>query len=259
MRDGVKSTTARSVLTLSLHDVEVLTPQILEERCDQLKTFLFAGHDTTSTTIIWSIDELSRTPHALKAVHNELDELFGPRSESADDAVREKLLAPNGGDLVRRMTYISAVIKETLRLHPPAGSIRMAQPGTNFAVSTPQSNYAVDGRWLYINHSIIHRDEAVFGDTANNFVPERWLQGKDGDNAYPSSAWRPFERGPRNCIGQDLANVEARVIIAMLVRRYKFVKVGLGEINLEKDGHPKLDEKGRLKVVSELYSVSLRS
>lgn len=119
IRDGVKSK-LRSVLTLSLQDIEVLTPEILEETCDQIKTFLFAGHDTTSTTIIWCIYELSRTPYALKAVREELDGLFGQTEAghvSSVDAVRDKLLAPNGGELVNRMTYISAVIKEVMRLH----------------------------------------------------------------------------------------------------------------------------------------------
>lgn len=259
-RDGVKPK-SRTVLTLSLYDIEELTPEIMEETCDQLKTFLFAGHDTTSTTIIWSIYELSRTPHALKAVRHELDEIFGARKGadgSVTDLVREKLLAPNGGELVHRMTYISAVIKEVLRLHPPAGSIREAKAGTKFAVSTPQGTQEVDGRWLYLNHNIIHRDRSVFGDTADDFVPERWLQGKGGDDeSYPASAWRPFERGPRNCIGQDLANIEARVIIAMLARRYEFVKVGLGEFELDEKAQPKVDDKGRFKVVAELYSVSL--
>lgn len=65
-------------------------------------------------------------------------------------------------------------------------------------------------------------------------------------------------RGPRNCIGQELANIEARVIIAMLARRYEFVKVGLGEFDLDRDGHPTVHDKGRFKVKSELYSVSAK-
>lgn len=155
------------------------------------------------------------------------------------------------------MIYISAVIKEVLRLHPPAGSIRESKPGMGFVISTPQGNFNVDGNWVYLNHNIIHRDPAVFGDTADDFVPERWLQ-PDGAN-YPASAWRPFERGPRNCIGQELAHIEARVIIAMLARRYEFIKTGLGELDLDTKGQPTIDDKGRYKVKSELYSVSTKT
>lgn len=255
---GTSSDTGRTILALSLKEIESLTPQVMEETCDQLKTFLFAGHDTTSTTIIWSIYELFRTPHALKAVRDELDTLFGPGNGARGSAlVQEKLLAPDGGELIHRMTYISAVIKEVLRLHPPAGSIRTSKPGTGFVVSTPQGEYNLDGRWIYLNHSIIHRDRAVFGETADDFVPERWLQA-EGD-VCPPSAWRPFERGPRGCIGTELANIEARFLIAILVRRYEFTKVGLGQIDLGVGGQPVIDDKGQFKVKSELYSVSIRN
>ncbi|KAI0883929.1 cytochrome P450 [Annulohypoxylon maeteangense] len=247
---GQAHSRSRSILALSLQDIESLTPEIMEETCDQLKTFLFAGHDTTSTTIVWSIYELFRTPHALKAVRAELDSLFGPGAARDPAIVRDKLLSPEGAEIIHRMTYISAVIREILRLHSPAGSIRVANPGSGFSVSTSRGEYNLDGNWIYINHNLIHRDRAVFGDTADNFVPERWL-ASDG---LPASAWRPFERGPRNCIGQELANIETRIIIAMLVCRYEFTKVGLGEIDLEGNGQPTVNAIGQFKVKSELYS-----
>ena len=82
----------------------------MDETCDQIKTFLLAGHDTTSITLSWVFYWLSRTPRALAAVRRELDELFGP--EAADpEAVRRQLLFPGGPDLVHRMTYIAAVVK----------------------------------------------------------------------------------------------------------------------------------------------------
>ncbi|KAI1447778.1 cytochrome P450 [Annulohypoxylon stygium] len=250
VRQGQTYRKSRSILALSLQDIESLTPEIMEETCDQLKTFLFAGHDTTSTTIIWSVYELFRTPHALKAVRDELDTLFGPGAARDPGIVRDKLLSPEGSEIIHRKTYISAVIREILRLHPPAGSVRISNPGTGFVVSTSQGEYNLDGNWIYINHNLIHRDRAVFGDTANIFVPERWL-GSDGT---PVSAWRPFERGPRNCIGQELANIEARIIIAMLVYRYEFIKVGLGEVDLGENGQPTVNANGQFNVKSELYS-----
>lgn len=257
---GVKpdeeSTKSRSILSLSLHGIQSLTPEILAETCDQLKTFLFAGHDTTSTTTIWCIYELSRTPRAMQAVHAELDTLFGPGGAREPTTISKKLLSPGGEDIIHRMTYISAVIREVLRLHPPAGSVRKSDPGTGFVVSAPEGKYNLDGNWIYLCHSIIHRDRAVYGETADDFVPERWLQP---NNDIPASAWRPFERGPRNCIGQELANIEARVIIAMLARRYEFTKIGLGEFELGKDGKPIVDDKGYNKTKSELYAVSTGS
>jgi cytochrome P450 len=75
---------SRSILTLILQDANELTPAIMDRPCDQLKTFLFAGHDTTSILLQWALYELSRTPRAMNAVRRELDYIFGsdtsPRS-----------------------------------------------------------------------------------------------------------------------------------------------------------------------------------
>ena len=247
VQGGEKCNASRSILALSLQDIESLTPDILDETCDQLKTFLFAGHDTTSTTIVWTLYEVSRTPHALKAVRDELDGLFGPGTARDPAAVRAMLLSPGGDEVIRRMTYISAVLKEVMRLHPPAASVRMAEPGAGLVVKTSWGEYALDGIWIYLNHHLIQRDPGVFGRTAADFVPERWLRP---DDSFPAGSWRPFERGPRNCIGQELAN------IAMLARRFEFVKVGLGEAELDPHGRPTLNDKAQFKVKSEMYPVS---
>lgn len=79
------------------------------------------------------------------------------------------------------------------------------------------------------------------------FVPERWLGSEDG--WFPAAAWRAFERGPRNCIGQALALIEARVVLTLVAGRYEFEKVGLGATKLEGSG------KG--EIAEELYMVSL--
>ncbi|KAK8131103.1 hypothetical protein PG984_007541 [Apiospora sp. TS-2023a] len=200
---------SRSVLALSLQEVETLTPEIMEETCDQLKTFLFAGHDTTSTTIIWAIYELIRTPHALQRVYEELDALFGPNEGGASDpdVVRRKLLEPGTGeDIVRRMTYIGAVIKEVLRLYPPAGSVRAVPAGTGFVVSTSQGDeYNLDGTWVYLNHYMIQRDRAVFGETADEFIPERWLHHEEERGRGPMAQARKAtatgaEAAPRQAV-----------------------------------------------------------
>jgi hypothetical protein len=127
----------------------------------------------------------------------------------------------------------------------------------------------VDKCVIYLCHHIIQRDPKVYGDTANDFVPERWVGDSDtssasteddgstaGESKIPISAWRAFERGPRNCIGQELANMEARVILACVMRRYDFVKVGLGEVDTDDMGQPVMDRKGKYKTKSDLINVS---
>ena len=241
-----------SILSMSLQDVDSLTPELVDVTCDQLISFLFAGHDTTSTLMSWAFYELSRTPHALRAVRAELDELFG--SDTDPFAVRAALLAPGGKELIHRMTYTNAVIKEILRLWPPGATSRMSSPGDGFTIATPDGKQlCTDGLMVYIVHHIIQRDPKVFGDTANYFVPERWLHGAE---EIPAGAWRAFERGPRNCIGQELATIEARVLIALVARRFDFMKVGRGAITLDATSNPVVGEHGQYKVTSNLYMVS---
>ncbi|KAI9150744.1 putative sterigmatocystin biosynthesis P450 monooxygenase stcS [Paramyrothecium foliicola] len=238
-----------SVLHLSLRNIDTLTPQILEDTCDQLSTFLFAGHDTTSILLSWMFYELSRTPHAIQALRNELDQVFGPNPNPI--RIRYMLLGDGSQELLNGMTYASAVIKETLRLWPPAGTARRISPGTGLKLELPVGEFPLDGLDVYNCAILIQRDPDVYGDTADEFVPERWLG--EAASHIPASAWRPFERGPRNCIGQELVSIEAKVVIALVARRYDFTKVGLGEVALDKLGQPITGPNGSYLVNSEMY------
>ncbi|KAK4171682.1 putative cytochrome P450 E-class, group I [Triangularia setosa] len=250
----------RSVLSLSLQGHDELDEQLLAQTIDQVKTFLFAGHDTTSILLAWAFYFLHRHPKAQQTLVSELDALFGPESEKSFELMKQKLLGLGGDELLNNMVYTTAVIKETLRLCPPAGTARMTPLGSNFVVRTPEGQeLCLDGMVLYNCATIIQRDHRVFGDTADEFMPERWLGDKsgimsssnDGDinidegRRFPASAWRPFERGPRNCIGQDLATIEARVIIAFVARKYNFTKVGFGELERDERGGFILDPAGK--------------
>ncbi|KAI1312023.1 cytochrome P450 [Xylaria venustula] len=250
--DLSSSDQSRSILALSLGDTESLTPELVDVTCDQLKTFFFAGHDTTSVTLAWVFYELSLNPSTLAAVRAELDSLLG--TDASPEAIHARLLSPDGAALVQQMTYVSAVIKETLRLHPPAATGRFAKSGTGFTVRTSEGQeYCLDGMILYNCPAIIHRDQSVYGDSVDRFVPERWLGESEG-GGIPATAWRPFERGPRNCIGQEFALIEARVIIAYAARRYDFTKVGLGEVSRDGGGRLMKDANGDYQIKSPLYS-----
>ncbi|KAL3484138.1 cytochrome P450 [Aspergillus germanicus] len=262
-KDAKKS---RSVLALSFEGVDDLDEDLLSSTCDQLKTFLFAGHDTTSSLLQWAFYELSRTPNAVRAVRDELDEVLGPDCSPA--AIRKQLLSARGESLLSRMTYTAGVIKEALRLHPPAGTGRFVPHGTGFNVTLPDGEaLCLDGMILHNCETIIQRDERVYGVTKDAFVPERWLdctlnnpnfRGKEdnsGGSGIPASAWRPFERGPRNCIGQELANLEAKIVLACTIRRFDFVKVGLGEVFRDSHGEPVMGEFGQYAVKEELFNI----
>ncbi|KAM7215176.1 Cytochrome P450 [Rhypophila decipiens] len=243
---------SKSVLATRLRTASD-APELPNETRDQIKIFLVAGHDTTSIMLSFAFYELSRSPRILAALRAELDDLFGPETDPS--VVQAKLRGPDGEGLLGKMEYVSAVIKEVLRLYPPAGTARTSRTGTNFQVTSPSDGktYCLDGPTLYSCNTIIHRDRNVYGENANEFVPERWLGSAAKE--IPASAWRAFERGPRNCIGQELANLEARVVIALVARKYDFVKVGLGGFVLDEKDRPVLGEDGRVKTQSNMYNI----
>lgn len=257
-----RTTRDRSVLALALQDVDNLTPQITQIIADQCKTFLFAGHDTTSILLQRLFYALSIHPACLAKIRAEHDSIFG-----SEDPQTVLLAKPD--ETLKALVYTSACIKEALRLWPPGATVRMTHD--KFTITTKEGDQVVvDDCVIYPMPHIIHRDPSVYGSTANDFVPERWTGDSDTSMAtnadengmatptgkIPASAWRPFERGPRNCIGQELANLEARVILACVMRRYDFVKVGVGEVVTDEKGQPVVDEKGKYKTKSELISVS---
>ena len=90
---------------------------------DHIKVFMFAGHDTTSSTICYVAYALARNPECLERFRLECDEIFGP--DSSQTAQRIK----NQPHLINQMPYTVAIIRETLRLWPAASSVRSGEPG----------------------------------------------------------------------------------------------------------------------------------
>lgn len=252
----------RSILTLSLQDVDHLDARFLDQTSDQLRTFLFAGNDTTNIVLQWALYEISLTPRVQDALRCEMDEIFGV--DSSLTTVRDMLCAAQGKDLLSRMSYTTAVTKEVLRLHPPVGTARYMPRGSGITVQLPDDEkgagrtICLDGMNVYNCPTIIHRDESIYGATKDDFIPERWLDSAS-TSQIPTTAWRPFERGPRNCVGQELAMLEARVILAFAVRQFDCEKVGLGAPVCDHRGKKILNEKGQYEVTTPLYNVSTLS
>lgn len=182
----------------------------------QIRTFLFAGHDTSSSTLCYCYHLLAQNPEARARVVDEHNRVFGSNVKQAGQHITDN---PH---LLNQLPYTSAVVKETLRLYPPASSTRSGEPG--FMVTTPDGQSCpTEGFLVWSNHVAIHRNPD-FWPRSQEFLPERWLVEKE-DPLFSSAkgVWRAFEYGPRNCIGQELALLEVRLILAMTLREFTII------------------------------------
>ncbi|KAF3006784.1 hypothetical protein E8E13_010257 [Curvularia kusanoi] len=203
----------KSVATLSLHGISTLTPQILQQTSDTLRGFLFAGHDTTSILLQWAFYELHTHPRASSLLAAELTSVFGPSTHPSSILSQLRNNTSSSTSLLTRLPYTEAVIKETLRLHPPGTTARIAPENSNTTLTLPSGEVLlIDGLCVTPRSYTIQRHPRIFGPTNDAFDPGRWL-GERGKQ-IPDSSFRAYERGPRRCTGSELANLEAKIVLA---------------------------------------------
>jgi len=169
---------------------------------DEVRTFLFAGHETTSNMLAWCCYFLSKYPNIQEKVFQEVNEVLGDREPNRDD--------------IGKLKYLKATLEETLRLRPivPFIPARVASKdvvleGRTFKKGTALSPYTL----------AIHWNENNFKD-AKQFIPERFLDEKRDDRHHPY-VFIPFGAGPRNCIGQKFALQEAIIVLSMTLQKFR--------------------------------------
>ena len=174
-----------------------MTPQQLR---DETMTLFIAGHETTGQMLTWTWYALSRNPEVAERLYEELHGALGGR-------------APEVSDL-QRLPYLQAVMNESLRLYPPAYVLaRMAiEPCQIGGYDIPLGATILLAPW------VTHRDPRFFADP-EAFRPERWLDGLA--QRLPAGAYFPFGDGPRRCIGQNFALMEAAIVIAMMAQKFR--------------------------------------
>ena len=178
----------------------------------QIKLFIFAGHDTTSAAAVFTYSLLSQHPTVLARVREEHNNVFG-----VDFATVGSTLASNPA-LLDRLVFTLAVIKESLRIYPTVAAIREGQPDF-FLHDGKRQSFQTKDCVVWGDHYAVHHNPAHWPQP-EEFLPERWLV-PEGDPLYPPKhAWRPFEKGPRNCIGQELAMTEVKVMLALTIREF---------------------------------------
>jgi len=146
----------------------------------------------------------------LKLVQQELDTVFSP------DQGRISQLISENPHLLNSIPYTTAVIRGSLRLFPTVSSTRDGEPG--FLVEDSQGRkFPTEDFLVWVNpHAVQHSPE--LWDQPDDFIPERWLGERRRD--IKTGAWRAFEHGPRNCIGQELAILESKVVLCNVAREF---------------------------------------
>jgi cytochrome P450 len=166
---------------------------------DQVKTFLSAGHESSALTLVWAFLLLAQAPEVEAALAEELKKTLQGRPPAYAD--------------LPRLPYARAVIQETLRLYPPVWmtgrqSVRLCEIG-GFRV--PAGAFIMTSQWA------AQRLPQHF-PCPDDFRPERWLNGETV--GLPRFAYFPFGGGPRICIGQNFALVEAILLLAAIAQRF---------------------------------------
>ena len=193
-----------------------LDPKFKSSLISNMIIFMVAGHETSSTTICMCINNLARNPHVLSRVRAEHDAVFG--SDTSTSHILS--IVQQEPETLNRLPYTLAVIKETLRLYSPVSGIRQGTP----ELSLPDDSgklFPTAGLKIWTVHTAVHLNEKYWPEP-EKFIPDRWL-ATEGDRLYPTKgAWRPFEHGSRNCIGQALALIELKLVLVMTMREFDF-------------------------------------
>nr|XP_027205552.1 cytochrome P450 4c3-like [Dermatophagoides pteronyssinus] len=179
----------------------------------EVDLFMFAGHDTSATSLIWALHLLGNHPDIQDRVHKEIDEI---RSQCDHDD-NQTMINWSQNEL-RQMKFLEVCIKESLRIYPPIPFIsRQAHQDTEI-----EPNLVVPkGTSILLSLYSIQRDPKYF-QQPERFIPDRFIEdSKHYFGCMNSFAFVPFSAGPRNCIGQKFALQEEKVILATLLSKYR--------------------------------------
>ena len=168
---------------------------------DQLMTLMFAGHDTSTSTISFLLYELARSPHVLAALYEEQDRVLGDRPPSAEQIAGE-------------LPQLDMALDETLRLYPPAWiGPRRAVEEFEFA-----GHHVPAGAYVHYCSWASHRLPEVFPEP-EAFIPERF--SPERKVTLPRGAYVPFGGGSRICIGKRFGQTEVKALAAVVLQRFR--------------------------------------
>jgi cytochrome P450 len=167
---------------------------------DETITLFLAGHETTASTLSWTWWLLAQNPAVEAKLHAELDAVLGDRAPSLED--------------LPSLAYVGHVITESLRLYPAAWVIARLVVEDHEIAGYPVTK----GMGVAMAQWVVHRDPRWY-DAPEEFRPERWQD--DLLKRLPRFAYFPFGGGPRQCIGNTFALMEATLILATIARKFR--------------------------------------
>ncbi|OZJ06196.1 hypothetical protein BZG36_00973 [Bifiguratus adelaidae] len=184
----------------------------VQELRDNMMIFFVAGHDTTAHALACTLGMLALHPEVQDKARLEVLTALGEISEE-----RPWDYQPTIKD-IQTLPYLNCVIKEILRLYPPLTMLPMRVAAKDIDL---QDGYVIpEGTPVFLNIYSIHHNKRYWGDNADSFWPERFLQ--DDSNNARFWEWLPFSNGSRSCIGSQFSLIEQRVVLSTLLKRFEF-------------------------------------
>ncbi|KAK9368071.1 cytochrome P450 [Lipomyces kononenkoae] len=190
---------ARDFLELLVKTNDLTVEQIK----NQMTTILFAGHETTSGLISWSLFTLAKHIDVQEQLRAEIRAAFPDGLGEIDNA-----------EQLDSLKYLNNVVRELLRINPPL--ISTTRYATRDAVVDGETIYK--GTDISISIKALNYSKKLWGSDAYKFDPDRW-NDRQADDAY---AYLTFLQGPRICLGKSFAELEFKYVVASFVARYKF-------------------------------------
>ncbi|CAO3593052.1 unnamed protein product [Absidia cylindrospora] len=180
-----------------------------EELLRNLCVFFLAGHDTTAFSLTFMIYELAVNQDIQEKARKEAIDILGDETFDILPTI----------DQMKKMTYINAVIKETLRLHNPAVNSNPREVSQDCHLN---GIFIPKGSLVAADILDTHRNPAVW-NSPTTFDPDRFLPDGEADQqSHAGLAWGPFLGGSRVCVGMNFSLIEQRVVLSMLLRKYKW-------------------------------------
>jgi cytochrome P450 len=165
---------------------------------DEVMTMFLAGHETTATALAWTFYLLSKYPTVERELRAEITSVLGGRTPTMAD--------------LPRLTLIDQVVKESMRLYPPVWMIARSPVADDVI-----GGYEIPkGTYVFMSPYLVHRNPAYWSNP-EGFDPSRWTP--EAERTRHKHAYLPFSMGPRKCIGDMFATMEARLVLATILQR----------------------------------------